>query len=52
MIGEPEVVVGAEVDHLAAAFERDHGALRGADDEFTLQEAVSIERLALNAQCV
>jgi len=44
VVTETEVVVGAEVEHLATVFERDAGALGGADDAFAFVEAVGFDR--------
>ena len=44
MIGESQVVVGAEIDHLAAVGEPHDRALRGADDAFALEKAGIVER--------
>ena len=38
VVREPEVVVGAEVQHLAAVLEADHGILRRGDDALALEE--------------
>ena len=40
MVGEPEVVVGAEVEHLAAVGQRDVGRLRGGDHPLALEQSV------------
>ena len=38
VVGEPEVVVGAEVQHLAPVLEADHGILRRGDDALALEQ--------------
>ena len=38
MIGQPKVIVGAEVDDFAAVLEADVGILRAPDDPFLLEQ--------------
>src|SRR3546814_3933157 len=39
MVGKAHVVVGAEVQHRAAVFQRDLGGLRAGDDALGLEQA-------------
>ena len=39
VVRQPEVVVGAEVEHLTATLDLDEGALRRGDDALLLEEA-------------
>ena len=47
VIREPEVIVGAQIDHLAAVGEPDDGSLRRSDDALALQQSCGLERLRL-----
>ena len=44
MIGEAEIIVGAEIDHLAPAGDADAPALRAFDQPLALVEAVGVDR--------
>ncbi len=44
MVREPQVVVGAEIDHFAPVGELHDGSLGGADDALALQQAAGVER--------
>ncbi len=48
MVGQSQVVVGAEIDHLASVGKRDHRALRRADDALALQQSCGVERLGIS----
>jgi len=52
MIGEAEIVVGAEVQHLAAALDPDVRLLRARDDAFALVETLAVQGLGLLLQLV
>ncbi len=43
MVGEAEVIVGAEVDHAAAIAEADAARLRCSDQPFALEQALSVD---------
>ena len=47
MVREPEVVVGAQIDHAAPVGELHHRPLRARDDPFALQQAGGFERRSL-----
>ena len=50
MVGKPQVVVGAEIDHLAAIGEPHDRTLRRTDDTFALQKSRCIERRRISGQ--
>ena len=50
MVGEAEIVVRAEVQHLAAGFGVDHAALGRGDDPLVLEKAVGPDRGKLAGQ--
>ena len=52
MVGEPEVVVGAEVQHLAAALDADFRSLRTLDDALALEETLPLESFGLLLQMI
>jgi hypothetical protein len=52
MVGQPEVVVGAEIDHMRAVGEGDFRRLGRGDDAFVLIQAVAAERLSVLVECV
>ena len=45
MIGESQVIIGAEIDHLAPIGKPNHRALRRSQDLLALQQSRRIERL-------
>ena len=47
MVREPQVVVGAQIDHGAPVGEFHHGTLRARNDPFALQQAGGFERRGL-----
>lgn len=50
VIRKPEVIVGAQIDHLAAVGELDDGSLRRSDDALALQQPRGLERLRLGLE--
>ncbi len=52
MVGQPQVVVGAQVDHLGAVVQGDHGILAAGDRPLRLVEPVLVELLGLVGQVV
>ncbi len=52
MVGEREVIVGAEVDQFAAVGEPDHGLLRRAEHALRLEEAGALQVFGLGGQSV
>ena len=45
VVGEAEVVIRAEIDHLLTTFDRDTGGLRGDDHAFVLIETCILDLL-------
>src|SRR5437868_11989261 len=52
MVGEAEIVVGAEVQHLAAALDADFRSLGALDDALALEETLAVKGLGLLLQVV
>ena len=50
VVGQPEVVVGAEVQHPAPVLELDLGRLRAGDDPLGLEQAVGADRSRVSAR--
>ena len=50
VVGEAQVVVGAQIDHLAPVRQPYHGALRRSDHPLALQEPGRVERLGVARQ--
>ena len=50
MVGKSQVVVGAEIDHLAPVGEPHDRTLRRSDDTFALQKSCGIERRRISGE--
>jgi hypothetical protein len=50
VIGQTEIVVGAEIDHLAAVVQTNHRPLSRADESLSLEQAGGVERQGVAVQ--
>ena len=50
MVGQAEIIVGAEIQHLAPRLDPDMGPLRAGDDPLLLEQGVTADALDLAGQ--